>query len=50
LDYFNTIPWQENERIKEWYARIKSRPSFQPLLSERIPGITPPEHYTQFDF
>ncbi len=50
LDYFNLINWQENERIKEWYARIKSRPSFQPLLTDRIPGVTPPSYYTQFDF
>ncbi|MGC1585362.1 MAG: glutathione S-transferase family protein, partial [Rhodomicrobium sp.] len=35
---------------KEWYARLKSRPSFRPLLNDRVPGINPPDSYANLDF
>jgi glutathione S-transferase len=50
LDYLGDIPWAEHERAKEWYARIKSRPSFRPLLADNIPGAPPPKHYADLDF
>jgi glutathione S-transferase len=50
LDYLGDVPWDEHEPAKEWYARIKSRPSFRPLLADHIPGIAPPKHYTDLDF
>jgi glutathione S-transferase len=50
LDYLGDVPWDEHEPAKEWYARVKSRPSFRPLLADHIPGITPPAHYTDLDF
>ena len=30
---------------REWYSVFKSRPSFRPLLTERMDVIQPPEHY-----
>jgi glutathione S-transferase len=50
LDYLGDVPWDEHEPAKEWYARIKSRPSFRPLLSDHIPGSPPPKHYADLDF
>ncbi|MGH6962209.1 MAG: glutathione S-transferase family protein, partial [Dongiaceae bacterium] len=45
LDYLGDVPWEEHADAKDWYARIKSRPSFRPLLADHIPGAPPPKHY-----
>jgi glutathione S-transferase len=50
LDYLGEIDWNEWRQIKEWYQRIKSRPGFRPLLSDRIRGVTPVSHYADLDF
>lgn len=50
VDYIGDVPWDEHEGAKDWYARVKSRPSFQPLLADHIPGFTPPKHYQDLDF
>ena len=50
IDYLGDVPWSDHEVAKEWYARIKSRPSFRPLLTDHIPGLAPPKHYTDLDF
>lgn len=50
LDYTGDVPWMHNMAVKEWYALIKSRPSFRPLLEERIPGFKPPSYYDNPDF
>ena len=34
---------------RDWYSAFKSRPSFGPLLSERMDVIQPPAHYNQLD-
>jgi glutathione S-transferase len=44
------VDWALNDATKEWYARIKSRPSFRPLLADRISGLAPPAHYDDLDF
>jgi glutathione S-transferase len=49
-DYLGGIDWTGHEQTKGWYAKFKSRPSFRPLLSERMEGITPPPHYELVDF
>ena len=49
-DYLGDVPWHENESAKNWYARIKSRPSFRPLLSESLPGMMPSPSYANLDF
>ena len=50
LDYIGELDWSGVPAVKEWYARIKSRPCFRPLLTERMPGMTPPAHYADLDF
>ena len=50
IDYLGDVPWEDYPRAKDWYVRIKSRPSFRPLLKDRIPGLTPPKHYANLDF
>lgn len=50
VDYFGDIPWDKHEPTKQWYARIKSRPSFRAFFQDRIPGILPSEHYQNLDF
>src|SRR5512138_389548 len=49
-DYLGDVPWHENEIAKNWYARIKSRPSFRPLLGESLPGMTQSPSYANLDF
>lgn len=50
LDYLGEVSWEEEPVAKEWYMRIKSRPSFRPFLSERVRGIPPAPHYAELDF
>lgn len=50
IDYIGDVPWGEHEAARNWYSRIKSRPSFQPLLDDRIPGFKPAKNYENVDF
>lgn len=50
IDYLGAVPWDEDQDARSWYARIKSRPAFRPLLADRIRGVTPPEYYADLDF
>lgn len=50
MDFLGDVPWSEDETAKAWYARIKSRPCFRPLLSDRLPGLTPSASYADLDF
>lgn len=50
VDYLGDVPWSEDETAKQWYARIKSRPAFRPLLADRLLGMTPSAHYSDLDF
>jgi glutathione S-transferase len=50
LDYLGDVPWDAHEAAKEWYARIKSRPSFRAILADHVPGAPPPKHYADLDF
>ena len=50
VDYLGIVPWQDFPSVKEWYTRIKSRPSFQPLLADRVDGLPPPPHYANLDY
>jgi glutathione S-transferase len=49
-DFLGDVPWDEDETAKGWYARVKSRPAFRPLLVDRVAGITPPPSYADLDF
>ena len=50
IDYLGDIAWEDYQQAKQWYARIKSRPSFRILLQDLIPGTQPPAHYKNLDF
>ena len=50
IDYLGDAQWNESETAKIWYARMKSRPSFRPLLAERLPGMIPSVAYADLDF
>lgn len=50
LDYMGDVPWEAAPGAKDWYAKMKSRPSMRALLLERTRGINPPAHYDDPDF
>ena len=50
VDYLGALDWRGHEQAKNWYAVMKSRPCFRPLLGERQDGIAPPAHYDKVDF
>tara|TARA_A100001037_G_scaffold144301_1_gene130514 strand:+ start:84 stop:749 length:666 start_codon:yes stop_codon:yes gene_type:complete len=50
IDYLGEINWKEYSSAKDWYARIKSRPSFRKILEDKIPGLLPPKYYNDLDF
>jgi glutathione S-transferase len=50
IDYLGEVPWDEDAMAKAWYARVKSRPSFRPLLTDQIRGNPPSTHYADLDF
>ena len=50
VDYLGDVPWDNFEPAREWYACIKSRPAFRPLLTDRALGMPPSAHYTNLDF
>ena len=50
IDYLGDVPWDAHPMAKEWYARIKSRPSFRGLLGDHVAGFPPPRHYADLDF
>ncbi|RVU05069.1 glutathione S-transferase family protein [Novosphingobium umbonatum] len=45
-DYLGGIDWNGHEQARAWYSVFKSRPSFRPLLAERMEVIQPPSHYS----
>ncbi|MDH7972138.1 glutathione S-transferase family protein [Sphingomonas sp. AR_OL41] len=49
-DYLGGIDWKNHEQTARWYRGFKSRPSFRPLLAERMETINPPSHYDDLDF
>ena len=48
-DYLGGIDWAGHEQTRGWYSIFKSRPSFRPLLSEKMENIHPPKHYADVD-
>jgi len=50
MDYLDEMPWEDFPEAKQWYARIKSRPAFRPLLGDRLTVLAPPAHYADLDF
>lgn len=50
LDYISDVDWNRSQSVKDWYAKIKSRPAFRSILADQIPGLRPPPHYADLDF
>lgn len=50
VDYLGDVPWADFPEAKEFYARVKSRPSMRAILADSIPGSPPPKHYADLDF
>ena len=50
LDYISDVDWNRSEVVKDWYAKIKSRPAFRSILADQIPGFPQPAHYADLDF
>lgn len=50
IDYLGDVAWDQHREAAEWYARVKSRPSFRPILADTWPGTQPPPHYADLDF
>ncbi|NND42119.1 MAG: glutathione S-transferase family protein, partial [Silicimonas sp.] len=44
------VDWNRNQTVRDWYAKIKSRPAFRSLLADAVPGFPPPAHYADLDF
>jgi glutathione S-transferase len=50
MDYLGDVPWSKFPEAKQWYAILKSRPSFRAILAERLPAMVPPSYYENPDF
>lgn len=50
LDYIGDVPWSQYQGAKDWYVRLKSRPSFRQILADHVPGMPPPKLYANLDF
>jgi glutathione S-transferase len=50
LDYISDVDWNRVSNVRDWYAKIKSRPAFRGLLADTVPGFPPPPHYADLDF
>lgn len=50
LDYISDVDWNRSSLVKDWYAKIKSRPAFRSLLADQLPGFPQPAHYADLDF
>ncbi len=50
LDYISDVDWTRSDNVKDWYAKIKSRPAFRSILADQVPGFPQPPHYSDLDF
>ncbi|TCS60420.1 FtsZ-binding protein FzlA [Primorskyibacter sedentarius] len=50
LDYISDVDWNRSDIVKDWYAKIKSRPAFRSILADQVSGFPPPAHYSNLDF
>ena len=50
LDSLSDVDWNRSVAVKDWYAKIKSRPAFRNILADQVPGFPPPRHYNDLDF
>jgi len=50
IDYTGDVPWGDHPLAKDWYARVKSRPSMRPILNDVVQGIPAHPDYANLDF
>jgi glutathione S-transferase len=50
LDYISDVDWNRSANVKDWYAKIKSRPAFRSILADQVSGFPQPSHYSNLDF
>jgi glutathione S-transferase len=50
IDYMGEVPWEDFPATRFWYVKVKSRPCFRPLLTDRFAGLPPSAHYDDLDF
>lgn len=50
LDYISDVDWDRSPAVRDWYATLKSRPAFRPVLADNIPGLPPSPQYAELDF
>jgi glutathione S-transferase len=50
LDFLDAVRWEASPKGKDWYAKLKQRPCFRPLLTDGLTGLIPPRHYADLDF
>ena len=49
LDYLGLLNLKSYENIREWYFKVKSRPSFKTLLKDQMVGLNPHKNYQKID-
>jgi len=50
VGYASDVDWNRSAAVKDWYAKIKSRPAFRGILTDLVPGFTRSPHYANLDF
>lgn len=50
LDYISDVDWNSCPEVKDWYAKIKSRPAFRSILADQVSGFPTHSHYSDLDF
>ena len=50
IDYLGGIDWDSYPLAKDYYMRLKSRPSMRPILADRVDGLRPAAVYAKLDF
>jgi len=43
LDYISGVDWAHSVAVKDWYAKVKSRPAFRSLLADQVSGPYTPD-------
>ena len=50
IDYLGGIDWADHRQAHSWYRVMKSRPSFAPLLKQKMEGLPAPKHYADVNY
>ncbi len=50
VDYLSEIEWNKYDFVQNWYRLLKSRPSFDFILHEKLFSTTASPHYSKIDF